>query len=146
MSIQPVDSLHPHVSHMQTCYQPPDTPKSTHTHTQPHFTALWHKMGFLCWSRGGPLATEGHIKRWELYNRWCQIGCQLQHKWLSITSPPHVKRPLYRRLDFRQHRESLLPPAHSTALQEGLHTEASVHAYMHKANTHTLTRCSAILL
>lgn len=76
-----------------------------HTQTQPHFTAPWHKMGFLCLSRGGPMATEGHMKRWALYNHWCQIGCQLQHKWLSITSAPHVKRPLYRWLDFRQHRK-----------------------------------------
>lgn len=64
-------------------------------------------MGFLCLSRGGPIATEGHIKRWGLYNRWCQIGCQLQHKWpSSIYHQPHVKRPLYRWLDFRRHRKA----------------------------------------
>lgn len=34
--------------------------------------------------------------------------------------------------------KSLLPPAHSTALQEGLHTEACIHAYMHKADTHNI--------
>lgn len=109
-----------------------------HTQTQPHFTAPWHKMGFRCLSRGGPMATEGHMKRWALYNHWCQIGCQLQHKWLSITSAPRVKRPLYRWLDFRRQRKSLLPPAHSTALQERLHTEACIHAYMHKADTHNI--------
>ncbi len=113
-----------------------NTHTHTHTETQPHFTALWHKMGFLCLSRGGPMVTEGHIKKWGLYNRWCQIGCQLQHKWPSITSAPHVKRPLYRRLDFRQHRKSLLPPAHSTALQGGLHTAACIHAYIRKADKH----------
>lgn len=114
---------------------------NTYIQTQPHFTGLWHKMGFLCLSRGGPMATEGNTKRWELYNRWCQIGCQLQHKWLSITSVPHVKRPLYRRLDFRQHRKNLFPPAHSTALQEGsphIYKEACIHAYMHKADIHNI--------
>lgn len=92
------------------------------------------KWDFCVWA-----ATEGHMKRWGLYNRWCQIGCQLQHKWRSISSVPHGKRPLYRRLDFRRHKKSLLP-AHSTALQEGLqnmHTEACIHAYIHKASRYT---------
>lgn len=134
--IQPVDSVSSALTHADTLisYDPWDTPKKTNTYTQtqPNFAAPWHKMGFLCLSRGGPMATEGHIKRWGLYNRWCQIGCQLQHKWLSITSAPHVKRPLYRRLDFRRHRESLLSPAHSAALQEGspqAHTDACT--FMH---------------
>lgn len=114
---------------------------NTYIQAQPHFTGLWHKMGFLCLSRGGPMATEGHLKRWELYNRWCQIGCQLQHKWLSITSVQHMKRPLYRWLDFRQHKKILLPPAHSTALQEGsphVHKEACNHAYMHETHTYNI--------
>lgn len=118
---------------------------ATHSHkpntdiqTQPHLASLWHQIGFLHLSRGGPMAAEGHLKRWEPYNRWCQIGCQLQHKWLSITSVQHMKRPLYRWLDFRQHRKILLPPSHFTALQEGsphVHKEACNHAHKHEART-----------
>lgn len=54
------------------------------------------KWDFCVWAEGGPAAAQKHIKGWGLQNRWCQIGCQLQHKWLSIIGAVHVKSALYR--------------------------------------------------
>ena len=119
--------------------------RTLETHTPRHNLILLPcdtKWDFCVWA-----ATEGHMKRWRLYNRWCQIGCQLQHKWRSISSSPHVKRPLYRRLDFRQHKKSLLP-AHSTALQEGLqkHAHRGLHSCIHSQSKQIHTWCSPIPL
>lgn len=109
-----------------------------HTHTQPHFTALWHKMGFLCLSRGGPMATEdtSRGKGFIFADTRLDVSCSIS----DYLSPAYRmwRGPFYRRLDFRQHRKSLLPPAHSTALQEGLphmHTEACIHAQSKQIHT-----------
>lgn len=140
---------HLSIIHCHTCRHPlfsksihglTKTHPHTHTHsqTQPHFIALWHKMGFLCLSRGGPMATEGHIKKWGLYNRWCQIGCQLQHKWPSITSEPRVKSPLYRWLDFRQKRRKKPPhssPLHCPAGGIASHAHRGLHSCIHAQHT-----------
>ena len=90
-------------------------------------------MGLWCLSRGGPMAAaEGHIKRWGLYNHWCQTGCQMQHKWLSAAGCTWrgLSLQMARLQTAQQKASSLLPTP--LPCRGDRHTEACIYVYMHK--------------